>query len=872
MLFSVRAGMRAALLAGVAAMPLAAASAQTPAAQTPTAQPDATQPAVSDTSVAPAATANATTPQPVADEPETIIVTGTTSKNRSLQTSSADITLVSQADIVRKAPKSVADLLELVPGVFVEGTAGAVSNNYSVRGLNGGGQSFVQLEEDGLPIRYGSGGADEFFATDVTIDRVEAVKGGSSGVLTVNGAGATINFISKPLNFRREEGIARISVQSYGEKRADLYYSAPLTDSVAFSLGGYISSSPGVRRNPFKYQTYHLKGAIEKRFGNGGFVRVTAKIGDQSDAYYADQPYQITNGKIGSVPGFDSEYGNLGGTAFGHIDLPVSTFVDPSGFRAFRYSQGVRAKTKQVRVDFNAPINDEFSVFGKARYLDFKWDFNGLFPGSAGGNGSLTSAVNYLTPGSSPLNGTLAAGQLAFPTATQFGIKDLTTGQVFAASNTAGLNGLNGNGLLEQTTLNHDNQAGHDFGSNFGGRFDHSSGSFTNSLTVGAMYYKNKSRKNQSATSTLVNDVRNDSHIYDVVALDAAGNVVGTLTDNGVISYGNWGAGIGRSETKSTSLYFNDELKIGDNLHVDFGARREHISSVRFDGNSAAINQPVPAGVGGLSRTVGSTFDGTYSRTAKSYNKLAYTVGVNYKIVPAVAVYARYAKGFETRGVDKPVDIKLYEAGVRFQSSGFTASATAFRTEFNGQGYGFIDPNNATVTGGFQADLRTDGVELDFAYRLAHYFEIQASGVFQKPGLRNAAQRVSDNSPFVPTPQFNGNIPERTPKMLYTIQPTYLLPHDLGEVYARYKYVGKIYADAGNGLALPGYGVTSAGVNINVSERFTIGGSIDNIFGVTGITEGNPRAGQTQATSITGLFYARGIVGTTGQATATLKF
>ena len=856
MLYSVRAGLKTALLAGVAAMPLAAASAQT----VPVGAPVSGQ-------AAPADATNPATP-----EGETIIVTGTTSKNRSLLNSSADITLVSQADIVRKAPKSVADLLELVPGIFVEGTAGAVSNNYSVRGLNGGGQSFVQLEEDGLPIRYAAGGADEFFSTDVTIDRIEAVKGGSSGVLSVNGAGATINFISKRPNFKRSEGIARITVQSYGERRADMYFSEPIAEGLAFSVGGYISSSPGVRKNPFKYQTYHLKGAIEKRFGNGGFARVTAKIGDQSDAYYADQPYQLVNGKIGSVPGFDSKFGNLGGTAFGHIDLPVSTFVEPSGFRAFRYSEGVRAKTKQIRLDFEAPLSEQFTLFGKARYLDFKWDFNGLFPGSANGNSSLTSAVSYLTPGASPLNGTLAAGQLAFPTATQFGIKDLTTGQVFAASDTGALNALNGNGLLQQTTLNHDNQAGHDFGSNFGGRFDHTGGNITNSLTVGAMYYANKSRKNQSATATLVNDVRSDSHIYDVVALDANKNVVGTLTDNGVISYGNWGAGIGRSEIKSTSIYFNDELKIGEKLHIDFGARREHISAIQYDGNSAVVNQPVPAGVGGLSRTVGSTFNGTFSRRSASYNKTAYTVGVNYKILPEFAVYARYAKGFDTRGTDKPVDIKLYEAGARFQSRGLSATATLFRTEFNGQGYGYIDPNNATVSGGFRADLRTDGVEIDIAYRLANYFELQASGVFQKPGLRNPEQRTSDTSPYVAVPQFNGNLPERTPKTLYTIQPTFILPNGLGEVYGRYKYVGKIFADAGNGLALPGYGVTSAGVNLNVSQKFTLGASVDNIFSVTGITEGNPRAGQTQATTINGLFYSRGIVGTTATATATMKF
>ena len=58
----------------------------------------------------------------------------------------------------RRAPRSTADMLELVPGIFVEATAGEASNNYSVRGLQGGGQRFVQLEEDGMPILYGGGG------------------------------------------------------------------------------------------------------------------------------------------------------------------------------------------------------------------------------------------------------------------------------------------------------------------------------------------------------------------------------------------------------------------------------------------------------------------------------------------------------------------------------------------------------------------------------------------------------------------------------------------------------------------------------------------------------------------------------------------
>jgi hypothetical protein len=123
----------------------------------------------------------------------------------------------------------------------------------------------------------------------------------------------------------------------------------------------------------------------------------------------------------------------------------------------------------------------------------------------------------------------------------------------------------------------------------------------------------------------------------------------------------------------------------------------------------------------------------------------------------------------------------------------------------------------------------------------------------------------------VPTPSFDGNRPERTPKLLATITPSFHLPNELGEIYGRYKRVGNIFADAGNGLALPGYGVTSLGAILNVSERVQVTFNADNVFGVTGVTEGNPRQGQTQSLS-SGLFYGRGIVGTTYYGSVTLRF
>ena len=812
------------------------------------------------------ATSVAAATAPVTED-DTIVVTGLTTRNRPLITASADITIASEAALIRKAPRSTADLLELVPGIFVEGTAGEISNNYSVRGLQGGGQRFVQLEEDGLPIIYGGGGADFFFSQDATIDRLEAVKGGSSGVLTVNGAGATINFLSRKPNHERLEGLARFSGFNYGLKRGDFYLSAPITDKIAFNIGGFIQSTPGVRRNPFNYDGYRLKGALEYKFDDGGFIRVTGKIGDVKSAYYAGQPFARTNGKVGAVPGLDPQFDNINGSAFALISVPVSTFVEPDGFRDFRLSEGVRVKTNQLRIDFEKPLNDSIDLFARARYLGLKTDFNGLFPGSGTGNAGLTSAVNYLTPGpGSPINNLLTLGQAAFPTTVRFGARNLRTGIVFGANQTDALNALNGNGFLQQTTLNHDSQSGHDFGSNFGGRWEYQGNSFKNSLTAGVLYYNVKRSQNQSATASAVTDVKNNADLYDIVSLDANNNVIGTLSDGGLISYGNWGAGIRESRDSSISLYANDELSIGDNIHIDGGVRWERDRAEFRDGQGAAINQPVPAGRGGVIRDVGSTFNGQYVVNKKTQHDVAWTIGASYLFTPNLSVYARYADGFQTNGVNPTTGIKLYEAGVRFKYETIVnGSVTVFRTNFNNQFYQFIDPLDPTRQTDFLADLKTTGVEIDADIRPIDWLTVDFTAVFQKPSLNNL--RLNG----VPQPTFNGNIPERTPSTLWTVTPTLKLPNNLGEVYGRYKYVGKIFADSGNGVALPGYGVTSFGVTFNVTDRVQLNVNADNIFNVIGLTEGNPRQGQRQNAD-SGFFYARGIVGATYGGSVTVRF
>lgn len=814
-------------------------------------------------------------------EIETVVVTGSTSR-RTLRNASVSVTPLSEDEIAIKAPRGTVDVLEMVPGIFVEGTAGPVSNNYSVRGLPGGGQTFVRLIEDGMPAIYGGLNDDEVFQNDLSIGRVEALVGGTSGILTPNAAGASINFISRELNHDSLDVQSKFSGTSYGDVRGDVWISGPikaLGNDVAFSLSGYYSSSKGTRASSFRYPTWHVKAQIEKSFAGGGYVRLTYKHWDEHDPYYADQPYAYNDGKISSIPGLDSQFGNIIGPDFGNITVPDSCYAHGQCFRNFSAAKGIWGVGNLYRLDVQKPFNDEFSVFARARYTQTNWDFNGVFAGSGTGNAGLTSAVNYLTNSSaSPIQSLLTQGEAAYSGVAQFGIRRINNGQVIAASDTVTLNALNGNGLLQQTVLNRQLIKINDVGVDFGAKYEIAGNGWTNSLTVGGMYYSTSLDNDQSGTATVINDVVNQSNIYDIVALDVSGNVVGTLSNNGLIGYGTWGNGISYWHQTSTSVYINNEFGWNDKLHIDFGMRYEHERRTGGTGNSASL--AISEGVGGLLQVNPYAFDGTYTYYTGSESPLNWTVGVNYVFDHSWSVYGRYEHAYQAQGAnEKATGITLYEIGTTYSGYGLVGTARLFRTEYNHQTFsGGVATEDADYNQSFVADSTTNGMNFDITYRPTYEpldgFSLLLQGTYQKSKFGGVSIEVIDASgndiSSEAADYYNGNTPERTPDIMFTIQPSWDLPDGLGTVYARYKYVGRIFADDGNEVELPSYGLVSLGMLYNINDRLTLNISGDNLTNEIGLTEGNPRQGFTQKV-VNGYFYGRGIVGPTVQVSLSFK-
>jgi hypothetical protein len=832
--------------------------------------------------------AHAADPAPAATAPEgessleEIVVTGTTSKDRTILNSSSDIIAISPQDLDQKAPRSTDEVLEMIPGMYVEDTAGAVSNNYSVRGLPGGGQQFINWMEDGLMIAYpGTGNPDELFSYDINVLKVESVLGGNSNVLLPNAAGASINWITRKPDFDKEEAIVKVSATSYRDRRIDLYYSAPINSNLAFNVGGYVDSTRGTRDAGITYDSWHLKAAIEQKFDSGASVTLSAKVGQQHDPYYADMPFTLTNGNIGNVQGLNGLKDNVAGPALANVGIPDSCLV--TCYRTFSLADGIGSDTHQIRFDIDVPLDGGFDLFAKAHYLTYNWDFNGVFPGSGSGNAGLTTANDYLNGGaSSPIAGLLTSGATLYPGAT-FGFKNLTTGAIISSTNLAALNALNGNGLMQQTVLNQQDLTGEDVASNFGVNWKFDGNGLSNLLTVGGMYYHEVRYNDQSSVSTVINGVTSRAPVYDVVALNNAGNVIGSLTDHGLVSYGDWGVGIAKDDISSVSGYFNDELTIAENLHIDFGARVEEYKQTEYSGNGTNC----PAGTVGFTCNGvttgefygvtgvpwGNIFNGTYSVGMVSHGKTAESLGVNYTLAHNFAIYGQYEFGFQENGGNtqsgsEPTSLTLFEGGVRYGSPSLTGSLGVFHTKLADQNNGCFDPNNPSYSCSLTYNVVVTGVEYDFeATPLAalgfNAWQMSFQGAYQVPTVSGAQVFEEHNGTPVSLtsyPDFDGNTDPRTPKILFTTDQAYVLPGNFGRVYARYHYQGSFFDDIGNGVKIPGYGTVAAGFIVNPTSRMIVNASVQNLTNTLGLTEGNPRQGLTQAV-VNGTFYGRAIAG-----------
>jgi outer membrane receptor protein involved in Fe transport len=472
------------------------------------------------------------------------------------------------------------------------------------------------------------------------------------------------------------------------------------------------------------------------------------------------------------------------------------------------------------------------------------------------------------------------------PTVVSTQLVNLHNNSVISGSNTAALNGLNGNGYL---TTN-DNSSYHtDYHDIFNDMRATWNWADRNSLTVGWLFeYVPADNIIEQGNDFLV-DVKNHPNVYNIQGLNAAGAVVANYTDQGVSQYGGNFYSDGSLKTVSNSIYINDEINVTKELKLDGGFRREFID-MQLTQEGYNFGAALPAAVAAanplpnvaISNGIGSSGNGQFATTQNSVDDKAFTFGANYRIGEHFAVYARTGSSYDTGVQDFDVflgslpkdnngfqSLRFNEVGVRFDSSYLAATVTGFTGKNTNIALG-VQPVGGAPTNIFYNN-KSEGLEFEATWSPIHALSVDLSGVIQKATIDGVPSGVAiAKFGLASSSQFNGNQIDRLPNVQVHFQPTFHF-NRRGSVYVSVDYVGPRWGDLANTQRLNAYTMIGAGVSYRVLKNLTLGLSGTNLTNVLAFDVGNPRGGGN-ISLIQGAVFSRALLGRQAQFTGTLNF
>jgi outer membrane receptor protein involved in Fe transport len=766
-----------------------------------------------------------------------VVVTGATNAKSKIEASVAITTMNAKA-IEHAAPESTADLLQSIPGFVVETSGGEVGNNLFARGIpSAGAYEYVQIQEDGLPV-FEDGAlqfanVDNFYRVDQTIDRMEAVRGGTASILATGAPGGIINFISKT-GQNDFKGLAKISVGDYGLFRTDLNFSGALVkDKLFFNLGGFYRVDDGIRDPGYKANKGgQIKANLLYRFDKG-FVKVYHKKLNDRNIFYQSTPFVWKNGKVKEYKGFDANYGTFASKNFSKLKVPQGN----GNYFEANLEDGVHPIVDVTGATFRYAINDRIIMKNAMKVTNIDMDYNAIFASHWMGNVSSQDQMANafkINPADAKFtyedNGAILDPSTELKRADYWFIhKDM---QNFA-------NNLSFNIDLDQINV-----------------------------TLGYYYSSWKSHQNWNWSSFMLSVSDNPRLV----------NLQNTKTGDAYTYHGvsgiSWLKRESQIKGEIRALYMDTEITLSDQLTANVGLRYD---SDRYSGygdhgtwgNNLGVLKNNKADNGA------NILTGHYTHWKYNVNELSYSGALNYKFNDNMASYARFSHGFRspieeafygpaiesrkgTKGLDnlKVTKVNQYELGYKFTTQNFAVFANLFRMEMDNIAY--MDIVNGTSENKW-ADVINHGIEVE-AFGKIGDLNLAFNGTLQQPEYKGYKGAKSE---------LNGNIARRIPKFYFSFRPDYNITEKLN-VYFKYSYFGKKYQDIENKFELPSFATVNAGASYSIDNiRFAVDAS--NLFNVIGLTEADGYNGKP-APENGDTFMARSILGRSVRVSATINF
>lgn len=762
-------------------------------------------------------------PQPddAAPANEEIIVTGTAGGGINRQDAAFAITSINADAINRAAPNSTADLFKVIPGVSAESSGGQNGANIFVRGYPSGGDAeFVTLTVQGVPFfsppTLSFLENTQLIRIDETIERVEAVRGGTGALFGNGQPGLTVNFVQKE-GGRDFEGLVKASITDYGDLRGDMLLSGPLGENTSFMVGGYYSSGEGIRSPGFTAEkggqiTANIRHDLDK-----GSILVFARYLNDRGQWLLPIPVIRDGNKVRQFGNIDPGTGVLAGPETRLAVLPDGTRTD--------LADGRGAKLINLGTNFDYEVGDGLQLRYRASYLKGDADTTGLVPASTATTANAYAASLGSTVGSlTYVNGGQAVAG---------------TTQVVRA----------GTWIVRKQIEDFTNDLAVEWESG------------NNKFTVGAYYSDFSSDDQWNLGNVHLLTAENHGRLLNLTLAN------GQIASSNGFTQGSFFNVNAAYDGREYAFYAVDEFQITPDLRFDAGIRYQNYKATGTIENNSSVD--TDGNPNTLYNNGTAVLNGTFRNIAYKKGAWSWTAGLNYDFSSSVGAYVRYNRGNTNPFFDNLRDgifvsprVDNFEGGVKVRTDLVSLYATLFHTKFKGLVTTVIQ-NGAPV-----ADIggaRSTGIELEGQVRPIDNFAIAFSGTWLDAKYRDFFAGGG-------TIDLSGNRVQRQPKWQWRVTPSYDI--EFGDdskvsLYSTFSYVGDRFSDTANTQSLPHYFKIDAGVTVDVNKALTFAVTADNLTDKVGLTEGDPRTlGQVGGEVVN----ARPILGRSFRFSAAYKF
>ncbi len=626
---------------------------------------------------------------------EEVIVTGTPGgAGISKLDASFAVTNVSADDIEKAAAHSTADLLKEIPGVWIEASGGVAGANVDVRGFPGGSDApFFTVAINGMPV-YAPPTLSflentTLFRVDETIKAVQGLRGGPNPVLSNGQPGLTANFVLKE-GGEETEGKIKYTRSDYDLNRIDAVFSGALTDNVYYMVGGYASTSPGVRDAGFLSEkgsqfTANITWDLDEGKANL-FHRAT----DDHGTWYLPSPASLGN-----------DYTQVG-PANRNVLVPF-TGLDNAGNSTVEYQRHDLAEGRGwdgsvTGFSFESEFGEGWTFI--ERVLQTSGDADTL--GFVSGGGPV--ALNTLTDlNGAPINSatTVSGASVAGTDLVQAIGPWVVRKQISALSN--------------DLTLTKDFES-----SKLTMGYYTSAWDVRETWSLGNQkYYQLGQNGEQIASTGLAGEIPCNALDFR----DANGQATC------VWSYDVDATG----DAQEDAFYVAFESDVSDTITADIGLRFANRST------DYSVDQ--------------GFLDGRFDTFSADEDGVAATLGLNLALSDEAGVFFRYNSGFKfadfddyrnfgtnfRNGSDLIIDIDQFEVGYKLVSDDFEVFATLFSNVTEGQPNCPIGGQSCS-----RDETATVGVELDSTVNLGDAFAVKVNGTYQQAEYTNGANDGND--------------------------------------------------------------------------------------------------------------------------------